>query len=219
MKSENKVISLVRELLWVAAVVGVIALILFGVSGTWPAVVTIESESMVPHMNVGDLVFVVAKDRFGDLQSREEGIATGTVKFGDYGDVIVYKPNGASSVHPIIHRALVYVNAGETIQVPSGNNLTTYTAPSEGYITKGDNNRVTDQLGWNDYRGLGRIAPVKNEWVVGKALFTVPILGYLPLNIVPVAAIVIAILVVHELYMSRREKMAGPAKKSRKPKK
>ncbi|HII76006.1 MAG TPA: S26 family signal peptidase, partial [Methanolinea sp.] len=50
-KSENPWVSLARELAWVAAVVGGIALALFLVSGTWPAVVTIESESMVPNMN------------------------------------------------------------------------------------------------------------------------------------------------------------------------
>ena len=71
--SDNKVISLLREFLWVVIVVGSIAALLFAVSGTWPAVVTIESESMVPHMNVGDLVFVVQEDRFGPLQSWTEG--------------------------------------------------------------------------------------------------------------------------------------------------
>ncbi|MCK7507936.1 MAG: S26 family signal peptidase [Desulfobacterales bacterium] len=49
--------------IWVVAVVGCIALALFLICGTWPAVVTIESESMVPNMNVGDLVVVVQKDR------------------------------------------------------------------------------------------------------------------------------------------------------------
>ncbi len=62
--------SLARDLLWIVAVVGGIALALFLICGTWPAVVTIESQSMVPHMNVGDLVVVVQKDRFGALQTR-----------------------------------------------------------------------------------------------------------------------------------------------------
>lgn len=216
MKSENKWVALARELIWVAAVVGGIALLLFVVSGTWPAVVTIESESMVPNMKVGDLVFVVAYDRWGDLQSREEGQASGYVKFGDNGDVIVYRPNGASSVHPIIHRAMEWVEPGETVAVQSGKNSTQYTAPSAGYITKGDNNRVIDQLGWMNYRGLGQIEPVKKEYIVGKALFTIPLLGYLPLNIVPVAIIIVAILIVHELYLRRREKMAEPDKKPKK---
>ena len=61
--------SILREFLWVIIVVGAIAALLFAVSGTWPAVVTIESESMVPHMNVGDLVFVVSADRFRGICS------------------------------------------------------------------------------------------------------------------------------------------------------
>ena len=96
--SDNKVISLLREFLWVIIVVGAIAALLFAVSGTWPAVVTIESESMVPHMNVGDLVFVVQEDRFGPLQSWSEGKETGYTKFGDYGDVIIYNPNGGTTI-------------------------------------------------------------------------------------------------------------------------
>ncbi|MDD1673862.1 MAG: S26 family signal peptidase, partial [Methanomicrobiales archaeon] len=59
--SKDPLISLLRDLIWVLVVVGGIALTLYLISGTWPAVVTVESESMIPHMNVGDLVFVVEK--------------------------------------------------------------------------------------------------------------------------------------------------------------
>ena len=97
-KSEDPKIAFAREILWVVAVVAGIALVLFLASGTWPAVVTIESESMVPHMNVGDLVFVVSADRYGELQTWETGRNTGYQKFGDYGDVLIYSPNGAKSL-------------------------------------------------------------------------------------------------------------------------
>ncbi|MCG7855175.1 MAG: S26 family signal peptidase, partial [Methanoregulaceae archaeon] len=122
--SGNPGIAFARELLWVAAVVAGIALALFLISGTWPAVVTIESESMVPHMNVGDLVFVVSADRFGELQTWESGRTTGYTKYGDYGDVLIYAPNGAKSslipglgggVHPIIHRAMSELPDGAQI--------------------------------------------------------------------------------------------------------
>ena len=53
--SEHWAVSLARDLLWVVAVVGGIALALYLICGTWPAVVTIESGSMTPHMNIGDL--------------------------------------------------------------------------------------------------------------------------------------------------------------------
>ena len=35
----------------------------------------------------------------------EQGKQANVTKFNGYGDVIIYKPNGMTSVHPIIHRA------------------------------------------------------------------------------------------------------------------
>ena len=96
--SDHWAVSLARDLIWVVAVVGCIAIALFLICGTWPAVVTIESESMVPNMNVGDLVVVVQKDRFGDLQTWDDGKVSGYKKFGDYGDVIIYRPNGLTDM-------------------------------------------------------------------------------------------------------------------------
>src|SRR5512138_1465966 len=121
-ESDHPGVSLVRDILWVVVVVGGIALALYLFAGTWPAVVTIESESMVPNMNVGDLVLVVAADRYGNLTTSEEGALTGYGKFNTYnnsagepvwGDVIIYRPNGNTQFHPIIHRALENVNESE----------------------------------------------------------------------------------------------------------
>ncbi|WP_175020543.1 hypothetical protein [Methanogenium cariaci] len=81
----------------------------------------------------GDLVFVAAADRYGPpLTSWEEGgnrtgmrglprtpDRQGNQVYG--GDVIIYKPNGDTSVHPIIHRAVAWYD-----------NTT-----NPGYITKG----------------------------------------------------------------------------------
>jgi signal peptidase len=263
--SSNPWVSLARELAWVAVVVGGIALALFLVSGTWPAVVTIESESMVPHMNVGDLVFVVSADRFGELQTWTSGKETGYQKFGDYGDILIYRPNDAPNppvsipfvtggVHPIIHRAMEKVREGEYIPkyynvyrgqatparyVPAtiqNNSLvlvdgtvvtpqnadplvgyvvqTGIKSPHDGYITKGDNNLVSDQAGYLSSVSGEIIMPVRDDWVVGKALFTIPLLGYLPLNIVPVAVILIAFMIVWEYHSKKKERSVV-----RKPKK
>jgi signal peptidase I len=261
-ESDNKIIAILREILWVVAVVGGIALALFLISGTWPAVVTIESTSMVPHMNVGDLVFVAQADRFGPLQTWTDGKQSGYMKFGDYGDVIIYNPNGGTQsfipflggVHPIIHRAMTWQDAGpiEVYVNPAGGNHSptsyipitkaNYSAtgsiiPSSnpdigyiinisrnsthgGYITKGDNNQISDEgSGLAHYANLGPIEPVEPQWVVGKALFTIPLLGYLPLNIVPVAIVIILIIVLHEWYMSRKEGEENASKKGRKKEK
>ncbi|MDD1679275.1 MAG: S26 family signal peptidase [Methanomicrobiales archaeon] len=215
--STHPAISLLRDLLWVFLVVGGIALSLFLVSGTWPAVVTVESESMVPHMNVGDLVLVVDKDRFGPLISAEEGRESGFLSFGDYGNVIIYQPNGMASIHPIIHRALFWVETGEvvpvTIQVDSYFFERNITAPHEGYITKGDHNANIDQVG--AIQGIGQIEPVQRDWIVGKALLAIPFLGYPALYLPQFAAVIIIILILHELYLSSREKKEeGKAEKS-----
>lgn len=200
-ESERPVVSLARDLLWVAAVVGGIALFLFLFSGTWPAVVTIESESMVPNMNVGDLVLVVDEDRFGPLTTWDDGRWTGHTSFGDYGDVIIYRPNGADSVHPIIHRAIVYADDAAVEESGLG---AYYDDPHGGYITKGDNNPSTDQPNLR-IAGVGVIEPVKKEWIVGKALVAVPLVGYLPLHLAEFAVLVIIVILIHDFVLARRK--------------
>ena len=200
-ESDHRVVSLARDLLWVVAVVGGIALALYLFAGTWPAVVTIESESMVPNMNVGDLVLVVDEDRFGALTTWAEGQLAGHSSFGDYGDVIVYRPNGADSVHPIIHRAMTYVDTAAVVESGLGEY---YTDPHGGYITKGDNNPYIDQ-GNLRITGVGLIEPVEKDWIVGKALVAVPLIGYLPLHLAEFAVIVIVIILLHDFVLSRRK--------------
>ena len=206
LKSEETVPSLIRDVCLVLCIVGAIALGLYLVSGTWPAVVAVESESMVPNMQIGDLVFVMAPDRFGDLTTWATGQETGYVRFGDftdrqgntvYGDVIIYRPNGMDSVHPIIHRALDWYDDG------------TYS----GYITKGDNNPGIDQQSL--LIGSEPVLPVKKEWIVGKALFGIPIIGLIPLHLPEVAAVVIILMILHELYLRRKEKDIDAGKKNR----
>jgi len=214
--SEHWAVSLARDLLWVACVVGGIALALFLICGTWPAVVTIESGSMVPNMNVGDLVVVVQKDRYGELMSWEEGKAAGVPKFNSYGDVLIFRPNGNTVVHPIIHRAVAYARAGTPITEIRGNQLVTnYTADHDGYITWGDHNPYPDQF--SRYEAIGTPEPVKDEWIVGKALFTVPLVGYLPLHIWEVVIVVVIIMALHELWLRSREekKEKGSGQKKR----
>jgi signal peptidase len=209
--STHWAVALSREILWLVVVVGGIALGLYLACGTWPAVVAVESESMLPNMQVGDLVVVVAKDRFGEVRTYADGAATGYEKFGMYGDVIVYRPNGAGTVHPIIHRAMRYEENVTSFQ----NHV--YPEPQSGYLTKGDHNLLYDQGTY--YPGIGYLEPVKEEWVVGKALFSVPLLGYPTLHYVEFAAIVVVIMILYELWSGRREETAPPAGKKPRRKK
>ena len=93
--------------------------------------------------------------------------------------------------------------------------LTNYTPPHEGYITWGDNNPRPDQ-GLN-YPGIGIIEPVKDEWMIGKALFSIPLVGYLPLHIIEVTFVIVGIMVLYELYQrSQENKKESRPKKNRK---
>lgn len=58
--------------------------------------------------------------------------------------------------------------------------------------------------------------PVKDEWIVGKALFSIPLLGYLPLNIVPVAIVLIALMLVWEYVAGKKDKGIEKREKEKK---
>ncbi len=207
----HRFFSLAGDLLWVVTIVGSVALVLFLICGTWPAIVAIESKSMDPHMKMGDLVVVVQKDRYGAFQTWDQGFASTYEKFGDYGDVIIYKPNGMTTVHPIIHRAIIFT-AGEPLSSLRGSKLNkNYSAPHPGYITWGDNNLNPDQF--SSLNNIGAVEPVRDEWIVGKAFFSVPLVGYLPLHVVELSIILVILMALHELYFRSRKKKENSKKK------
>ncbi|HID20514.1 MAG TPA: signal peptidase I [Methanophagales archaeon] len=142
-------------------IVAIIIVVFYAATGTWHIGFAVESGSMLPNMQVGDLIFVQAPKRT-DIITYEEGKLADYKSFNNYGDVIIYRPNGLSSATPIIHRAMYWVEEGG--EIPNGK-----TAPHEGYITKGDHNAGYDQP---------NLQPVKPEWVVAIAKARVPYLGY-----------------------------------------
>lgn len=177
----------VKDVLVGVAIVAVIVLVLFAISGVWPPFVAIESGSMQPHINEGDLVFLVQPDRFGpdggvagtDLITAQAAVGTGHVSFGEPGHVVVFKPNGGTGT-PIIHRVHLWVDAGENwydradpaYRGASRNcrELPNCPAPHDGFVTKGDNNRAYDQVD-------GQSTVVRPEWIEGRALVRLPYLG------------------------------------------
>jgi signal peptidase len=126
---------------------------------------------------------------------------------------IVIRTQNASYLIPSI-----YVTPGTGfIQYPG--NITTH----GGYITKGDNNPASDQ-GYLTVPGTGTVEPVEQNWVVGKALFVIPLIGLLPLHIAEVVVVLVVIWLCYEWYMRRKESQAAAdtsksSKKSRKKKK
>lgn len=191
LRTDHGAVVFVRELVSSALAVALVGLLLFAVSGLWPPLVAVESGSMEPHMERGDLVFVVEEHRFAASQSyADTGVVTheigeeiGFRRFGGYGDVIVYERNGRAGATPIIHRARFWVEDGENwyqeanskyVNGESCAAVPNCPAPHAGFITKGDNNQYYDQVN-------GISSPVKPVWVRGRAQFRVPWLGYVRL--------------------------------------
>lgn len=206
-QSKDPRINLIRDIVIVFAVVLGIGAALFAVSGTWPAMVAVESESMVPNLNVNDLVFVVEENRYGGFMTADEARQAGVTAFGAYGDVIIYQPNGIPGVTPIIHRAVTWINESTAEQAGF-----TGEAAHAGYITKGDNNEAYDQDAI--FPNYGRMQPVKEEWIIGKALFVIPIIGFVPLHIFESAIAVILIIIILEI-VSRKQKNDKETKKTK----
>ena len=180
----------IREMLSSVAIVLLLGLLLFGVSGVWPPMVAVESGSMEPNMEVGDLVFVTEPGRFApDAADNDIGVVTYEVgeaadyrTFGTYGSVIIFQPPDRTA-SPIIHRAMFHVEAGENWhdradeqyhRADDCDELRHCPAPHDGYITLGDNNREYDQAN-------GLAEPVKADWVTGVARVRIPYLGYVRL--------------------------------------
>jgi len=192
-QSDHGAVVFVREMLSSAAIVLAIGLVLFAISGVWPPMVAIESGSMEPHMQKGDLVFIMDEGRLApDAAHADTGVVTARAgedadyrNFDGYGDVVVFKPDGSAYQTPIIHRAMFWVEKGENwydeanpeyLVADSCSELRNCPAPNSGFITKGDANPRYDQSDW-----MGQ-DPVKPSWVRGTAEVRVPWLGWVRLK-------------------------------------
>jgi signal peptidase len=172
-ESDSFLAGLLRDFLFVFAVVVIFASVSKIALGLYTPMVAVESGSMIPHIQIGDIIFIQSIDRT-EITTYVDGKKSGYSSFDENGDVILYKPRGIEGATPIIHRAMYYVQKGEPMW-PGGP-----LAPYAGYITKGDNNKtnaVYDQQG-----SISPRLPVKKEWVIGKAVFyRVPLLGCISL--------------------------------------
>ena len=165
--------GLLRDFVFVLTVVVIFASVSKIALGLYTPMVAVESGSMIPHIRIGDIIFVQSIDRT-EITTYEEGKKSGYTSFSEYGDVILYKPRGKDGATPIIHRAMYYTRKGEPMW-PGGP-----AAPHDGYITKGDNgktNAAYDQQG-----SISPGLPIKKEWVIGVARFyRIPVLGCISL--------------------------------------
>jgi len=192
LETDDGFVAFVREVLGSVAAVLLVGLVLFAVSGLWPPMVAVESPSMEPNLERGDLVFLMEAHRLApDSDHGDTGIVThrtassgGYTKFGEPGDTVVFRANGRAGQTPIIHRAMFWVNDSENWydeadpeavgSASSCDDLPNCPAPHAGFVTKGDNNRRYDQV-------TGLSGPVRPAWVIGTAELRIPYLGYVRL--------------------------------------
>lgn len=186
-----------REMLSSAVIVLAIGLLLFGISGVWPPMVAVQSGSMDPNMQKGDLVLVTDPGRFSPGMADNAGVITqkageegGYRSFGNAGSVVVFDDPGGGP--PTIHRVHLSVQKGENwharaesdyLRGDTCEEIANCPAPHDGYLTKGDNNPRYDQVS-------GIAPPVRESWITGVARLRVPYLGWIRLVVTGAASLV-----------------------------
>ncbi|MCI4344839.1 MAG: S26 family signal peptidase, partial [Thermoplasmata archaeon] len=118
--------SLYFEPLVALALVVLLLVGLYAYTQNWPPIYVVESDSMqhgstdqLGLLNTGDLVLAQKIDP-SHVQTYSNGLSSGYTTYGEFGDVILYEPNGLGGT-PIIHRSIVYLqaNGGGTFSAPS----------------------------------------------------------------------------------------------------
>ena len=106
--------SLFFEPLVALAIIIVLLVSLFAFTQNWPPIYVVESNSMqhgstdqLGLINAGDLV-LAQKLPLSQVTSYMAGLRSGYSTYGEFGDVLLYWPNGQGGT-PIIHRALLYL--------------------------------------------------------------------------------------------------------------
>jgi signal peptidase I len=118
--------SVYFEPLVALAIILLLLVSLYAYTQNWPPVYVIESDSMqhgttdnLGLINTGDLV-LAQKVQLSQITTYVVGVQTGYTTYGEFGDVLLYYPNGVVGT-PVIHRAIIFLewNANGTWSAPS----------------------------------------------------------------------------------------------------
>ena len=161
--------ELATDIIFALVIVAIVAGLLYAYAGTWPAIVSVIGDSMYPNMHKGDLVLLQGLDRTSVITYTAANASGDHMTYNKPGDVIVYRPLGDTSIKPVIHRAMYWVNKSEPMWEGGP------PAPASGYITLGDNNNGR----LDQDSSICPLQPVRPEWIIGVAKFNVPYLGYI----------------------------------------
>ncbi len=188
--TDKKSIASLRGLLAGVLLATLTVTILFSYTGVWPPLTAVTSGSMEPNINENDLIILNDPDtpeEDGSIKDTgivpyQSGEITNYEQFNKPGDVIIFSADGDGDA--IIHRAHFYVEEGEDWyhrgdsaymgQASNCEELSNCPAPNDGFITKGDNNPLYDQVG---HTPLSK--PVHPEWVQSEAQSNWAYLGHI----------------------------------------
>ncbi len=113
--------SIIKDVLLALVVVVIVMGALFAYCQVWPPIVVVESGSMMHGVNseigiidTGDMVLVKKAPLKKDIVTFVEGESRNYRTYGEFGDVIIYRPNGNSNLTPIIHRAVLWLEVNTT---------------------------------------------------------------------------------------------------------
>jgi len=104
--------------------------VLYAYTGNWPPMVVVESGSMqhsasyayFGDINTGDVVMVKKVSSASQIITYVQGEASGFRSYGEFGNVVIYRPLGDASLPLVIHRAIIYLQYNSTgggFNVPS----------------------------------------------------------------------------------------------------
>ena len=106
--------SLYFEPLVAVAIIAILLVGLYAYTQNWPPIYVVESQSMqhgdtdiLGVINTGDLV-LAQRVPTSSITPYVSGLQTGYSTYGEFGDVLLYQPNGAGPT-PIIHRAILFL--------------------------------------------------------------------------------------------------------------
>lgn len=162
--------SLFFEPLVALAIIIVLLVSLFAYTQNWPPIYVVESKSMqhgasdqLGLINTGDMV-LAQKVATSGITPYVTGLQTGYSTYGEYGDVLLYWPDGQGPT-PIVHRAIVYLqwnplgfyNATDLAGLPCGTQVNAvYSYVSQSGATPNCNtSRLTGTLLLHNIGWLG----------------------------------------------------------------
>ena len=213
--SDNSKVSIARDVLFALLFVFIILIALWAYTGQWfnaQPMVAIESNSMkhqdepfgrLGTIDAGDMVLLVRINGIDDIVPRGSTLHGALAErdddnynYGDYGDVIVYRPYGNPDETQIIHRAICWVEYNETYDTYTVEDYEIYNQstinipevglynyvpnnPHSGFITKGDNLTTNQEADQTSSKICDE--PIKLEWISGKASGELPWIGIINL--------------------------------------